>query len=857
MSRGDTQSECDDKGFLFDVRVLELADEKAEFCGKLLAGAGADVIKVEPPAGSPTRHFGPFVDDLEDPEKSLHFWHYNFGKRSVVLDLTVREGRERLKQLVAEADVVLESHPPGYLDGLGLGYEVLREINPGLVMASISPFGQTGPYRDWQSSDLVHLALGGVMMCTGYDPTPEGEYDTPPIAPQMWHSSHIVGSQTVDAILGALLHRERTGRGQHVDASIHRAVSCNTGTDVPFWVFNRLPTHRQTARYGMPHIVPETLATTKDGRHVLAFVSAEFKIGREHRKWIEMLDEHGAADDLTDAKYDDLEYVLKPEVIRHFHAVARRWVSGYKFDRDMWKEAQARRLHWAPVRKPEENLDDPHWRERATFNAVHHDELDRSVDYPSAPWLAEECVWRRGPRAPRLGEHSREVLGATRPLPPRTAPLPLAAESGGELPFALSDVRILDLSWVVAGAAGPRVLAALGAEVIRVEWKGRLDTVRTSGGIPVGEERDRVLRGEPLFPTTVGVNQGSTFAEVNPGKRSIGLNLKSPKGIELLHELVRVSDVVVENFTARTLEGFGVTYESMRKVKPDIIYMQQPGFGKKGLYDQFLSSAPVGEAFSGLTEMAGLPTPYPPSGWGYLYLDWSASYYCAMAMLAALYYRARTGRGQYIDGSLGEPGLLLTGTAMLDRQVNGRAWERIGNTSPYKPASPHGAYRCRGEERWIAIAIFSDDEWRALAGVLGDPAWTGRSEMASLASRLRNSVELDERLDEETRKWEPFELMERLQGAGVPAGVCQTAEDRVIRDPQLAHDDFLVPLSNSEVGTWPIRQFPIQLSETPVRSGGRIDRGFPCYAEDNDYVYGTLLGLSESERRTLEAEDVI
>ncbi|MCP4904442.1 MAG: CoA transferase [bacterium] len=848
------------RGFLSDIRVLELADEQSEFCGKLLAGAGADVVKIEPPGGSPTRRIGPFVDDVPDPEKSLHFWHYNFGKRSVVLDLAERDGQERFKRLVAEADVVLESHRPGHLDGLGLGYDALREINPGLVMASISPFGQTGPRRDWQGSDLVHLALGGVMMCTGYDPTPEGQYDTPPIAPQMWHASHIVGSQTVDAILGALLYRERTGRGQHIDASIHRAVSCNTGTDVPFYVFSRKPTYRQTARYGMPRIVPETLATTKDGRHVLAFVSAEFKIGREHNKWVEMLDRHGAADDLTDAKYQDLEYVLRPEVIRHFHAVARRWVSGYKFDRDVWKEAQALRLHWAPVRKPEENLDDPHWRERATFNAVHHEELDRSIDYPSAPWLAEECPWRTEPRAPRLGEHDEEVLRATNSppsRPPRRAALPLSAEPGGEPPFALSDVRILDLSWVVAGAAGPRVLASMGAEVIRVEWKGRLDTVRTSGGIPVGEERERVLSGEPLFPTTVGVNQGSTFAEVNPGKLSVGLNLKSPRGVELLHELVRISDVVVENFTARTLEGFGATYESMRKVKPDIIYMQQPGFGKQGLYDQFLSSAPVGEAFSGLTEMAGMPTPYPPCGWGYLYLDWSASYYCAMAMLAALYHRARTGRGQYIDGSLGEPGLLLTGTAILDQQVNGRSWERIGNTSPYKLACPHGAYRCRGEDRWIAIAVFDDEQWKALPGVLGDPIWMGEPEMASLESRLRQRAQLDRRLDEETRKWDAFDLMERLQRAGVPAGVCQTAEDRVERDSQLAHDDFLVPLPNSEVGTWPIRQFPIPLSETPVRPGGRLGRGFPCYAEDNDYVYGTLLGLSDEERRTLEAEDVI
>ncbi|MCE2392923.1 MAG: CoA transferase [Proteobacteria bacterium] len=840
--------------FLSGVRVIELADERGEFCGKLLAGLGAEVLKIEPPSGSPTRRIGPFAGDVEDPEKSLYFWHYNFGKRSLVLDLETEAGRQRLRELAAGADVVLESLAPGTLDRLGLGYEALRELHPGLILASITPFGQTGPYRDWKGSDLVHLALGGAMMCSGYDPTPEGEYDTPPIAPQMWHASHIAGSQAADAILAALVWRERGGQGQHIDVSIHRAVSCNTGTDVPLWIFSRQRVLRQTARYGMPRMVPETLAATKDGRHVLAFVSAEFMIGREHRKWVEMLAEHGAADDLTDPKYEDLEYLMKPEVIRHFHAVARRWVAGYKFERDIWREAQARRLHWAPVRRPEDNLREPHWRERATFQAVEHPELGRSVDYVSAPWLAESCPWRTEPRAPRLDEHDPAALEApARTVPPRRG----GSESEHSPPFALEGIRVLDLSWVVAGAAGPRVLAGLGAEVIRVEWKGRYDTVRTSGGIPVGEERERVLRGETIVPSRGGVNQGSVFAEVNPGKRSIGLNLGTPRGVELLHELVRISDVVVENFTARKLEEFGATYESMRAVNPSIIYLQQPGFGRRGLYDRFLSSAPVGEAFSGLTEMAGLPTPYPPSGWGYLYLDWSASYYCAMAMLAALYHRERTGEGQYIDGSLGEPGLLLTGTAILDHQVNGRNWQRTGNRSPYKPASPHGAYRCRGDDRWIAIAVFDDAEWRALAGVLGDPDWTREPRFAELASRLECQDEVDARLEQSTRDRDAFELMQALQDAGVAAGACQTAEDRVERDPQLRHDEFLVPLESSEVGVWPIRQFPVKLSETPSRPGGPLGRGFPCYAEDNDYVYGELLGLDQSERRELAEADVI
>ena len=723
-------------------------------------------------------------------------------------------------------------------------------------MASITPFGQSGPYRDWKGSDLVHLAMGGVVMTTGYDPTPEGEYDVPPIAPQMWHSNHIVGCQMVDAILAALLYRERTGQGQFLDGSIHRAVSLHTGSDLPMWIYGRQTVKRKTGRYGTQQLGPESLAPTKDGRNVLAFVSAEFRIGREHRQWVEMLDSHGAADDLTDPKYGDLEYVLQPAVIRHVHDVAKRWVAGYKYDRDIWKEAQARRLHWAPVRKPEENLDDPHWAQRATFAEVHHEELGRSVRYPSAPWLAEECPARTGPRAPHLGEHTDEVLGEVPAAPPRQAPRPTPSSTerpstaATDSPFALEGVRILDLSWVVAGAAGTRLLAGLGAEVLRLEWKGRHDAMRTSGGIPMGEERERLQRGEPVVATrTTSVNQSSAFADINPGKRSFGLNMKTARGVEIFHELVKISDVVVENFTAHRLSGFGATYESMRQVNPSIIYVQQPGFGKRGLYSDYISSAPVAEAFSGLTEMAGMPSPYPPSGWGYFFLDWTASYYCAMAVMSALYHRERTGEGQYIDGSLGEPGLLMTGTAMLDHQVNGRTWQRTGNASPYKPALVHGVYRCRGNDRWIAIAAYTAEEWKALAATLGNPAWMVSPDM--------EPGRLEELLQAETELWDPFELMERLQAVGVAAGVCQTAEDRIERDPQLAHDEWLTPVHNSEVGTWPARQFSVRMAETPYRPGGRSDRGFPCYAEDNDYVFGTLLGLTEAEQQDLAANDVI
>jgi len=200
------------RGALTGIRVIELADEQAEYCGLTLAGLGADVIKVEPPGGSSTRRIGPFYQDREDPERSLFFWQYNRGKRSIVLDLRQRDDRERFRALVATADILLESTPGGELQALGLGADALMKEFPALIVARTSPFGDDGPWAGFKGSDLVHLALGGVMMNCGYDPAPGGAYDLPPIAPQMWHAFHVAGEQLSVAIIAALLYRWRTGK---------------------------------------------------------------------------------------------------------------------------------------------------------------------------------------------------------------------------------------------------------------------------------------------------------------------------------------------------------------------------------------------------------------------------------------------------------------------------------------------------------------------------------------------------------------------------------------------------------------------------------------------------------------------
>ena len=428
------------------------------------------------------------------------------------------------------------------------------------------------------------------------------------------------------------------------------------------------------------------------------------------------------------------------------------------------------------------------------------------------------------------------------------------------MPFAIENVRITDCTWMLAGAGGPRFMAGLGAEDIRVEWRERLDFMRTASPtvIPLGEDAEKVRGGESIpIPKRQSVNQGGSFAENNPGKRGISLNLRTDKGKELFKELVSISDIVIESFTAHTMGRLGLGYEELRKVNPTIIYIQSCGFGKTGMYSNFASTGPTAQAMSGLTEQSGLPAPYPPAGWGYSYLDWSGAYFNASLMLYALYYRARTGKGQYVDAAQTEVGINLTGTALLDYAANGRSWKRTGNRSPYVPAAPHGAYRCEGKDRWIAISVYDDEEWRALTGVLGDPAWTKQERFAALGSRVTLQDELDSLLEQETVRWDPFGLMEQLQQAGVAAGVCQNAQDRLERDPQLQHLGFHVELPNSNVGTWRVKDFPIHLSDTPAHSGGTLNRGFPCYGEDNDYVYGTLLGIDEVQRAKLAESNII
>ena len=389
-----------------------------------------------------------------------------------------------------------------------------------------------------------------------------------------------------------------------------------------------------------------------------------------------------------------------------------------------------------------------------------------------------------------------------------------------------------------------------------MELKSHPDT-RMAAMAPVGGRAARDAATGPL-PGVTDPDMGGQFNNKNPGKRGISLNVRHPKGLEIARRLVAMSDVVAEGFSPGVLDSWGLGYDALRAIKPDIIYVQQSGMGAKGTYGRFRTVGPIANSFSGLSEMSGLPEPAMPAGWGYSYLDWMGAYSFALAMLSALFHRARTGEGQWIDASQSEVGLFISGTAILDWSANGRIWSRYGNRSPYKPAAPHNAYPCAGDDRWLAIACFTEAEWRALAEVAGHPEWANDARFA----RSRRAARAPGRARRARRRVDEIagRLSRRCSPCSAPA--CRPACVRRRRTAATTtrsspRSTWLTEVTGTKIGRWPLAEVPVKMSESPAYIGGRLDRGAPCYGEDNDYVYGELLGMSSQEIKALADEGVI
>ena len=601
---------------------------------------------------------------------------------------------------------------------------------------------------------------------------------------------------------------------------------------------------------------------TKDGRWLISHGMG----ARDLKNLVPLLTKYGMQADLQPPPPDaDLKARAVPgstasdEARAHMIDVVQRFTRAWTYNDMPWLEAQEAGLLWAPIRKPHENALDRHWLERKSFAEVYHPEHDRSFCYPTSKWLANRTSWQVGRRSPLLGEDTETVLAETPhrpsvPARPRGDVNAKVSALHGK-PFPLQGVKILDFAWFLASAGGTRFLSAMGAESYKVEWKDNPDT-RLAAMAPVGGRAARDAATGPL-PGVKDPDMGGQFNNKNAGKRGISLNIRHPKGLAIAKDLVRVCDIVAEGFSPGVLQRLGLGYDVMKKIRPDIIYIQQAGMGAHGVYGRMRTVGPVAAAFGGQADMSGLPEPAMPVGWGYSYLDWMGAYGYALALLGALYHRDRTGEGQWIDASQCESGLFLTGTSILDWSANGREWRRYGNRSPYKPAAPHGAYRCNGNDRWVAIACFTDAEFLALAGVAFHPEWLEDPRFATLTDRLAHQDALDAAIGAWTATCTAEDVMIALQNADVAAGVCQNAEDRCDNDPQLRHLNWLTEVTGTKIGTWPVYELPMKLPRTPATIGGLINRGAPGYGEDNEWLLTTMLGMSKADVERLAEEGVI
>ncbi|MEI6666323.1 MAG: CaiB/BaiF CoA-transferase family protein [Chloroflexota bacterium] len=387
-------------GPLAGLRVIELADCIGQWCGKLLADFGADVIKVEPIGGAAERQVGPFYQDVVDPNRSLYFWHYNTSKRGITLDLEQEQGRGLLRTLVASADILLETMPPGQLPALGLTYESLAAQNPGLVMCSLTPFGQDGPWRDYKTADLLHLAGGGQMAGCGYDVVDDPEQQ--PIAPGGGNGWHMGSHYAYIAIMSALFHRDMTGEGQYLDVSVHEACTLTTEAHVPTYIYTGQVVQRQTGRHASARPTAPTQLPTADG----GWVNTGPVPPQRFQSVVAWMDSYGKAGDLTDPKYLDPQ--VQQEEQSKIGEQMKVLMASITVD-EGFNGAQRAGLPWGGVRSTDDLLDDEHFRVRGFFPEVEHPELGKDFTYPGAAALFSRSPWRIYRRAPLIAEHNAEV----------------------------------------------------------------------------------------------------------------------------------------------------------------------------------------------------------------------------------------------------------------------------------------------------------------------------------------------------------------------------------------------------------------------------------------------------------------
>ncbi|MBF6570596.1 MAG: CoA transferase [Candidatus Binataceae bacterium] len=800
------------------LRVIECGEGvAAAFAARLMADLGAEVIKVEPPDGDLTRRRGPFPNDRPDPEQSGLFIYLNAGKLGITLDLTHAADRATLSKLLAHSDLLLHNVPVPQRSRNGLDSARLAADFPHLVIGAVSPFGDSGPYRDWKAYEINIVNAGG---WTFVNPGSSESPDLPPLKTFGALGDFQAGLHLCFAALTALWRRLAIGSGDQVEVSGQECIAAMLELTLVHYTYGG----RLASRLGRRAVAPWTIMECADGYIMLLAI--------EEDQWQRMVAMMG------DPQWAH-EEIFATGALRSAHcealyALMGEWVRQWKVQ-DLFLEAQRRRIPVAPVSTMRDLYACEQLIDRKFFLPI---EIGRAgaVPMPGAPFQSSAGGWQlRGP-APRLGQHNarshREgnlaqrapglIAGRAKLPPPRDAK-PLAG------------IRILDLTWVWAGPYSTMQFAYMGAEVIRVESRTRLCPTR---------------RVPPFADDISGVNRAGYFNQYSQGKRSMLLNLSDPEGVRIALELAKHCDLVAENFSAGAMDRLGLGYQRLRAVKRDIIMVSMSGFGQSGPWKNFLSYGPSAAALAGFFGLSGY-TGMGPSQVGLSFADPTAGMFAAVAVMAALFHRARTGEGQYIDVSQLEATLALLPEGLLDYALNATQPPRVGNHDRWM--APHDCYKALGDEnQWVSIAVGNEDEWRALCDAIGQPALAGDPRFKTAGLRKLNEPALDEIITGWTVVRDRWDVARRLQSHGVAAFPAMSNVD-LAADPHLNERGFLVRLDHPEVGRRIQAGIPWTMAATPCR----LEIPAPLLGADTDSVLRGLLKLSEEEIVRLRSAGVL
>ena len=787
---------------LSDVRVLDLSRQiSGPYATKLLADAGADVIKLEPPGGDPLRRWTASHSELPAGVDGALFQFLNASKRSAVVDLDTESGRKLLRDLVAGADLLIEDQPPGALDARGLDPAALREIQPRLCQVSISPFGLTGPWAKRPANDWTLQAAIGITARRGLP-------ERGPVGVGGRVGEWVAGAWTAVGALAAWRSASRSGRGLHLDLSVFETMLL---VMTQYHDLNGQFHGGELVQYvDNPSIEP-----ARDGWVGFATVTSQ--------QWQDFCLMIGEPELALDERYQAADQRMRE--LARFQGPIRAWTRERSVD-EIVEIATAMRIPVAPIGNGKTLPETDHFRERGVFVRNPGGFLQ-----PRPPWRLERTPMRPPAAAPRLGQHSDEIRGeAARGRAAARAPLG-AAEASCRPPLPFEGLRVVDLTAFWAGPFASWLLGALGADVVKVESIQRPDGMRFVNA----------RRTDALWEC------GSIYHGANPGKRDVTLQLDSPEGRALLLQLLEDADVLIENYSVRVMEHFDLDWPLVHAHNPRLVMARMPAWGLDGPWRDRVGFAMNVEQACGLAWLSG----YPDLAMVVNACDPVGALHTVFALTLALEERERTGLGQLVEVPLVEPGLNFAAAQIVEHSAYGVLLERTGNRGP--AAAPQGVYACAGPGEWLALAVATDAEWRGLRRAQGDPAWARDPALESAAGRHA----AHDRLDAELGAWcaaRPRDAaVLELLAAGVPAHPLVNPH-RVMPNAQLEHRGFFQWLDHPHTGRSRYPGLPFGWG----KPGTRWNRTPPpTLGQHNDEILGGELGLSREKLAELRAKKIV